>query len=236
MTLPAAVLFDLDGTLIDSEPVWGAAMRTLARSRGVEVPEDLLVRISGLDATLAMEFVHGELGWSGRGIAADVAFLMDRVRDTYIRELVWRPGAAELLAAVRRSGLPTGLVTSTYRPLVDVVLSIVGKDNFDVVVCGDDGHAPKPSPASYVAATSALGLPAASCVAFEDSSRGVASARAAGCVVVQVSPLASGDAHLHVPSLDDPSIAMLLSGARDVAGAAAERVEAQYAVEMVDLV
>jgi HAD superfamily hydrolase (TIGR01509 family) len=236
MTLPGAVLFDLDGTLIDSEPVWGAAMRALARGRGVEVSDELLVRISGLDAMLAMEFVHGEFGWSGRDVAADVAFLMDRVQASYLRGLVWRPGAAELLAAVCRSGVPTGLVTSTYRPLVDVVLDIVGKDRFDVVICGDDGFAPKPSPAPYLAATGALGLPPASCVAIEDSSRGVASARAAGCVVVQVAPEPSGDAHLQVASLDDAVLAMLLSGPRDAAVAARQRVEAEYAVEMVDLV
>ncbi len=236
MTLPAAVLFDLDGTLIDSEPVWGAAMRALARSRGVDVSVDLLMRISGLDATLAMDFVHRELGWAGLDIAADVALQMDRVREAYLRGLIWRPGAAQLLAAVRRSGVPTALVTSTYRPLVDVVLSIVGKDNFDVVVCGDDGHATKPSPAPYLAAIGALGRPAGTCIAIEDSPRGVASARAAGCVVVQVAPESTGDPHLHVTSLADASLTNLLSGQGDGPVAARKRVDAQHAVEMVDLV
>ena len=207
---PAAVLFDLDGTLIDSEPIWAESTRTLARSRGATVTDDLLTRISGLDATLAMRFVHTELGWSGWDVAADLAFVQNRVREAYQRGLSWRPGAAALLAATRKQGLVTGLVTSTYRPLVDLILSVVGKDNFDVVVCGDDGHEPKPHPAPYASAVASLGLNASSCVAIEDSPRGVASARAAGCAVLHVAwPLAALDVHAQVPDLSDVTLEFL---------------------------
>jgi HAD superfamily hydrolase (TIGR01509 family) len=207
---PAAVLFDLDGTLIDSEPIWAESTRTLARSRGATVTDDLLARISGLDATLAMRFVHSELGWSGWDIAADLAFVQDRVREAYRRGLTWRPGAAALLAATRKQGLVTGLVTSTYRPLVDLVLSAIGKDHFDVVVCGDDGHEPKPHPAPYMSAVTSLGLSASSCVAIEDSPRGVASARAAGCVVLHVAePPAALDVQAQVRDLSEVTVESL---------------------------
>ena len=85
----AAILFDLDGTLVDSEPVWDVATRELASTRGTDIAHDLLLSISGLDATLAMEFLHRELAWDGHDVAADVGFVQDRVRSSYLRRVNW---------------------------------------------------------------------------------------------------------------------------------------------------
>lgn len=202
-----AVLFDLDGTLIDSEPIWGAANRSLARSRSVELTEDLLLSISGLDSTLAMRHIHEQFGWVDYDVARDVAFVQQQVCEAYARGLHWLPGARELLAEVRAAGFRTGLVTSTYRELVEIVLEEAGRHMFDVVICGDDGHEPKPDPASYAGAVARLGVPAATCVAIEDSTRGVASARAAGCVVLNVSGLVRAEqAHAHASSLTEVGV------------------------------
>lgn len=181
------VLFDLDGTLIDSEPIWGAANRGLAHSRSMDVTEELLISISGLDSTLAMRHIHEQLGWVDHDVERDVAFVQEQVLKAYTRGVHWLPGARELLAEVRRERFRVGLVTSTYRELVQIVLDEVGAGAFDVVVCGDDGPAAKPDPAPYLSAIDQLGVSAAACVAVEDSSRGVASAEAAGCRVVRVS-------------------------------------------------
>jgi HAD superfamily hydrolase (TIGR01509 family) len=183
---PQAVLFDLDGTLIDSEPVWDDATRLLASSRGGELTEEFLAGLSGLDVTRAIVRLHGVLGWVGRDVAGDVAVVQAQVRKVYLTGLRWLPGALELVDAARADGFRTALVTSTYRVLVDVVLAAAGPDRFDVVVCGDDGHAPKPDPAAYLTAAARLGLDPSACVAIEDSARGVASARAAGCRVLNV--------------------------------------------------
>ncbi|WP_432839457.1 HAD family hydrolase [Dactylosporangium sp. CA-092794] len=181
-----AVLFDLDGTLIDSEPVWAAANGRLARSRQASMTEEILRNLSGLDSTLAMRYLHEQFGWVGLDVAGDVAWVENQVRQRYARGVNWLPGARRLLAKVRAEGLAIGLVTSTYRTLVSYVLREAGPGCFDVVVCGDDGCAPKPDPEPYRWAVERLGLPASACVAVEDSRRGVESARAAGCKVIQI--------------------------------------------------
>jgi HAD superfamily hydrolase (TIGR01509 family) len=109
-----------------------------------------------------------------------------RVLELFAGGLEWRPGARELLTAVRAAGLPTALVTATRRLLVDVVLDTLDRANFDAVVCGDEVSRAKPDPTPYRAAARALGADPRVCVAIEDSPTGVTSARAAGCVVVAV--------------------------------------------------
>jgi HAD superfamily hydrolase (TIGR01509 family) len=205
-----AVLFDLDGTLIDSEPIWAAANTSLVRSRRAEVTDELLRGLSGLDATLAMRRIHRHYGWIGLDVHADVAFVQRRVRESYSRGVHWLPGARALLAGVRAAGLRVGLVTSTYRELVRYVLSEAGPGAFDAVVCGDDGHRPKPDPAPYLAAMDALGVGPADCVALEDSAVGVASAHVAGCAVLNVAPVMRSDlAHTWAPSLLHVGVAEL---------------------------
>jgi HAD superfamily hydrolase (TIGR01509 family) len=182
-----AVLFDLDGTLIDSEPVWAAANTTLIRSRDADMTDEVLRNLNGLDSTLAMRYLHEHFGWTGRDVANDVAWIEEQVRLRYAEGVNWLPGAKDLLAAFRAEGFAIGLVTSTYRALVAFVLAEAVPGCFDVVVCGDDGLPPKPDPAPYAAAIRHLGLPPSACVAVEDSWRGVASAKAAECKVVHVS-------------------------------------------------
>ncbi|GAA3298332.1 HAD family phosphatase [Dactylosporangium vinaceum] len=197
-----AVLFDLDGTLIDSEPVWAAANTALVRSRRAEVTDELLRSLSGLDATVAMRRIHQQYGWVGYDVQADVDWVQRRVRESYARGVHWLPGARSLLASVRAAGLKVALVTSTYRELVEYVLAEAGPGTFDAVVCGDDGHRPKPDPAPYLAAMDALGLGPAGCVAVEDSAVGVASAHVAGCAVLNIAPMMRSDlAHTWAPSL-----------------------------------
>nr|BFE64656.1 HAD family phosphatase [Dactylosporangium thailandense] len=205
-----AVLFDLDGTLIDSEPIWASANTALVRSRRAEVTDELLRGLSGLDATVAMRRIHGHYGWTGLDVHADVAFVQRMVHESYARGVHWLPGARALLASVRAAGLRVALVTSTYRELVRYVLREAGPGTFDAVVCGDDGHRPKPDPAPYLAAMDALGVAAADCVAVEDSAVGVASAHVAGCAVLNVAPMMRSDlAHTWAPSLGCVGVAEL---------------------------
>ena len=91
-----------------------------------------------------------------------------------------------LLQLVRAAGIPTALVTSTGRQLVEIALETLGRDRFDVVVCGDEVVAPKPDPEPYLTAARLLGVPIERCVAIEDSPAGVASAVAAGAAVLAV--------------------------------------------------
>jgi HAD superfamily hydrolase (TIGR01509 family) len=135
-----------------------------------------------------------------------VQWLTDRVFELFAEGLVWRPGALELLRAVRLSGLPTALVTSTGRRLVEVALDTLGRENFDVIVCGDEVVMPKPDPEPYRTAATLLGVAVEDCVAVEDSPTGVASALASGAVVLAV------PAELELPSTDGVHLRTSLVG------------------------
>jgi HAD superfamily hydrolase (TIGR01509 family) len=119
---------------------------------------------------------------------ASAAWLETRIRELYADGLAWRPGARELLAAVRAKGIPSALVTATRRSLVEAVLGTptAAEADFDVVICGDDVEHTKPHPQPYLAAADRLGIEPGRCIAVEDSPTGIASARAAGCIVVSV--------------------------------------------------
>jgi HAD superfamily hydrolase (TIGR01509 family) len=182
----AAVLFDLDGTLVDSEKVWDIGLRELAVRYGGVLSEAARLRMVGTDSLATMAILHEDLGQPWRNATYGADWLDARVLDLFAEGLDWLPGARELLEAVRAAGLRTALVTSTRRSLVEVALDTVGRHNFDVVVCGDEVRRTKPDPAPYLAAARALGVAPGACVAIEDSPAGVVSARAAGCAVIAV--------------------------------------------------
>jgi HAD superfamily hydrolase (TIGR01509 family) len=181
-----AVLFDMDGTLVDSEKVWDVGLRELARRYGGELSAPARTRMIGTSMAESMDILHADIDQPWRDPYTSVTWLEARVRDLFASGLVWRPGARELLAEVRAAGIPSALVTATRRHLVEVALTTIGADNFDVVVCGDDVAQTKPHPEPYLTAAARLGVPPERCIAIEDSPTGVTSARRAGCVVVAV--------------------------------------------------
>jgi HAD superfamily hydrolase (TIGR01509 family) len=203
---PAAVLFDMDGTLVDSEKVWEIALHELAaRAGGTLSPEARAAMVGGSMAT-SMRIFREDLGQPDRPEAPDAKWLTSRVFELFREGLVWRPGAAELLRAVKGAGLPTALVTSTGRLLVEAALDTLGRENFDVVVCGDEVSVPKPDPEPYRTAATLLGVPIEECVAIEDSPTGVASALASGAVVLAV------PAELELPPTDGVHLRRSLVG------------------------
>jgi HAD superfamily hydrolase (TIGR01509 family) len=180
------VLFDMDGTLVDSEKLWDIALHELAASYGGSLSSGARRAMVGSSMADSMAILHADLGQPGRDPAVGAAWLEKRVAELFRTGLEWRPGAVPLLRAVRAAGIPTALVTSTARVLVEVALETLGRDSFDVVVCGDEVIAVKPDPAPYLTAARLLGVPINRCVAVEDSPPGVASAFAAGAAVLAV--------------------------------------------------
>jgi HAD superfamily hydrolase (TIGR01509 family) len=180
-----AVLIDMDGTLVDTEPYWFAAEhRLVAEFNGSWSDEQ------------AHALVGNALPESGRilrdvgGVQLDPAEIVERMLDDVIaaarHKMPWRPGAIELLAELRKAGVPCAMVTMSYARLASALVAQLPEGAFDAVVTGDEVAHGKPHPEAYLTAAARLGVDPAACVAIEDSPTGVASAEAAGCVVVAV--------------------------------------------------
>ena len=185
----SAVLFDMDGLLIDSEPVWyDVEYAVVTGLGGVWGPEHQAACIGGtLDASCRYMIEVA-------GAQSTVEELTDRLLTEMVRHFTFalpvHEGALELVDAVRAAGIPTALVSSSYRILVDAALQLLGTHRFDVSVAGDEIARGKPDPMPYLVACGWLGVDPAGCVVVEDAINGVASAEAAGCVVVAVPSVA----------------------------------------------
>lgn len=180
-----AVLFDMDGLLVDTEPLWFEAERAvMARMGGGWTREDQRALIGGtLERTVAYLRAKAprpaEPETVGRWVVDTMAGLV-RARGAPLLR-----GAERLLGEVAAAGLAHGLVTSAEREIMEAVLAVTGID-FPAAVCAQDVRSGKPSPEPYLRAAGLLGVAPARCVALEDSPNGAAAARAAGCAVVVV--------------------------------------------------
>ena len=210
---PAAVLFDMDGTLVDSEPVWDRALEELARWLGGTLSADARRRTLGTNVPVSVEIVHADVGRPDADPVLSGKKLVAEAGARFAAGLVWRPGARELIDAVRAAGVPTALVTNTERPLVVLALGPLVDELFDVSVCGDEVRHAKPDPEPYLTAARLLGVAPASAVAVEDSPTGTASASAAGCAVLVVPasdvPVPPGPGRTHRDTLVDLTLADL---------------------------
>ena len=182
---PAAVLWDMDGTIVDTEPMWVAAEVRLLNDWGLTISEADLHAWVGIGLSdLAKDFQSRGVGMSSVSI---MQVLTDDVRRQFAsNEIAWRPGARELLASLVAASIPTALVTMSLRIQAEDVLSLLPAGTFDVVVAGDDVSLPKPHPEPYLRAAAQLGVPVEECVAIEDSITGLTSAVSAGAVTVGV--------------------------------------------------
>ncbi|HEX9338449.1 MAG TPA: HAD family phosphatase [Pseudonocardiaceae bacterium] len=184
-----AVLWDMDGTLVDSEKLWTIALDELMTRLGSPLTHEIRVALIGsnmLQSTLIL-LAHAGIEPTPAAIADVDGWLNRRMAEIFAHDLPWRPGARDALRSVRESGVRTALVTSTERALTEIALDTIGREFFDVTICGDevDGEN-KPLPRPYLMAAELLGVDPTNCVAIEDSVTGVTSAQAAGCTVLVV--------------------------------------------------
>ncbi|SDU88595.1 haloacid dehalogenase superfamily, subfamily IA, variant 3 with third motif having DD or ED [Microlunatus sagamiharensis] len=184
---PAALLWDFDGTLADTEPIW------------IRAEYDLIGRLGGRwSDEHALQLVGNSLIDSGIYIVnaidrpdLDPAWVMDQLVEQVVAtlrtgEVPWRPGALALLEASRVAGVPCALVSASYRVILDAALAALPPGSFTASVAGDEVTSGKPHPEPYERACAELGVDARDCVAFEDSETGARSANAAGALVVAV--------------------------------------------------
>jgi HAD superfamily hydrolase (TIGR01509 family) len=204
---PAAALWDFDGTLADTEPIW------------IEAEFDLISRLGGQwSVEHAHQLVGNSLLDSGAYILNTIgrhdltpdwvvnqllSYVVDRVTHEPMR---WRPGAVELLESLGAAGVPCALVSASYRVLLDAALTRLPMGTFQTSVAGDEVRLGKPHPEPYERACRALGVDARRCVAFEDSETGARSGNAAGALVIAVPnrvPISAAPRRMHVTSLTE---------------------------------
>lgn len=183
---PQAVLFDMDGTLVDSERVWDTGIEELAALLGGTLDPDVRARMVGTNEDASVLMLLESLDRPLAEAPDRQAWLRRRMKELFAHGVDWKPGARELLLESRAAGVPTALVTSTPRELADVIIDQIGSGNFDLTVCGDEVDHRKPDPEPYLATAAKLGVDITRCVVIEDSVSGVMSALAAGAVTIAV--------------------------------------------------
>jgi len=209
-TRPRAVLWDFDGTVANTEPVWIASQIEVMASYGVPYAYEQAVKLCGVSAAVSIralfdahEAVHGEPP------QIEGPELWQQIVDGVIQRineepLPWLPGARELLIELHAKGVPMALVSASPRDMIDAALAKVPDGIFDVVIAGDEMPRSKPAPDSYLLAAERLGAAADDCIVVEDSIYGTAAGRAAGAAVIAVPCMQDLDEHpgqLLIPTL-----------------------------------
>ncbi len=183
--VPAAVLWDMDGTLIDSEPQWLRAEEAMLARYGVPMTAEINERLVGSGLRAAAAYFR-ELG-----VDMPVGEIIDEWAHSVIAgvlegEPAWRPGAVELLGSLRDAGIPSVLVTMSVRRIAEAVVGLLPDGLFAGVIAGDDVEHEKPHPDPYIRGAALVGAASEECLALEDSLTGLASAFASGAVTVGI--------------------------------------------------
>lgn len=218
-----AVIYDMDGVLIDSEPVWRRVEIDVFASVGVALTEADCRETMGLRIDEVVRLRRERQPWSGASDQEVGRRILDGVVEHVRAEGAPIDGALDSIRSARRAGLRCGVASSSPRPLIAAVVDRLGiAGDIDVICSAEDEKRGKPAPDVYLRAASLLGVPAASCLAIEDSVSGVLSARAAGmqCVAIP-DPLVASDPRLAAASLR-------LTSLRELDGALLTLLSASY--------
>ncbi|MFM1953541.1 MAG: hypothetical protein RL187_750 [Actinomycetota bacterium] len=209
-----AALFDMDGTIIDSEPYWMVAERELVESFGGSWSDEQGYALVGSGLWNSASLIQAA------GVDLELDEIVDRLSERVLHQITesvpWRPGVRELFRSLLDQGIPCALVTMSLRrnaqALADAVARELGQTVFSAIVAGDDVESPKPNPEAYLKAAAALKVDVVDAVALEDSAFGAASAFSAGAVTIGI-PLHVGIPHSSVDemwsSLEGTSVADL---------------------------
>jgi HAD superfamily hydrolase (TIGR01509 family) len=183
--LPAAVLWDMDGTLVDTEPYWIRAEHELVASHGGVWTDEMAHQLVGKALEDSARMIIDATGIDLSPLEI-INRLLDRVIEQVEEAVPWRPGAPELLAELGALGVPNVLVTMSWRNLAEAVLRNLPEGSFGGLVTGDSVTHGKPHPEPYLTAAAGLGLEPGACIAIEDSPTGVRSATTAGVPTIAV--------------------------------------------------
>jgi HAD superfamily hydrolase (TIGR01509 family) len=183
--VPAAVIFDLDGVLMDSEQRWNGAKEALVRETGGRWLQEAPAVMMGMSSPEWAAYLRDDLGvpMDADAISRDV---VRRMEEGYRESLPLLPGAGDSVRALA-DRWPLGLASSSNREIIDLVLELADfGDAFGVTVSSEEVERGKPAPDVYLEAAQRLGVEPGRCVAIEDSSNGLRSAHAADMAVIAV--------------------------------------------------
>ncbi len=182
-----AAIFDMDGLLIDSEPLWQQAEMTCFRPLGVPVTPDLCRASAGRRIDEVVRLWHGQFGWTGPGIDEMVERVLAEVTRLIARQGQALPGAVEVLVRMRKLGMKVAIASSSPMTLIEAVVDSLELGNtLDVLHSGVDEPAGKPDPAVFLTTARRLDVCPSRCLVFEDAPAGVAAAVSSGMAVVAV--------------------------------------------------
>ncbi|HXW82620.1 MAG TPA: HAD family phosphatase [Acidimicrobiales bacterium] len=183
--MPEAVIFDLDGVLVDSEQLWNGAKKEVVLSTGGHWRDDAPMAMIGMSSPEWSRYMHDQLSVPG-DVEEINHEVVQRMEQAYRARLPLLPGATEAVRGLQ-SQWPLGLASSSNREIIDLVLQLAGlTDSFRATVSSEEVEHGKPAPDVYLEGARCLGVAPTSCVAIEDSSNGLRSAAAAGMAVIAV--------------------------------------------------
>jgi HAD superfamily hydrolase (TIGR01509 family) len=209
-----AVLFDMDGTLVDSEKLWDISLAALYEHHGGRLTPQVRASMVGGSAedTIRTVYTDLDLDPDPAAMAESDRWLHEYTAELFDGGLPWCAGARELLEALAAERTPMALVTNTQRELTERALNSIGRHYFSASVCGDEVPRGKPAPDAYQRAAALLGVEPSACLAIEDSVTGTAAAESAGCPVLVVPndvAVPAGPRRRHISSLAEMSVSDL---------------------------
>lgn len=181
-----AVLWDMDGTLVNTEPLWGIATYELGEALGRPLTAEVRAQTVGGTTPNTVRICAQWAGVTLTDAELDHwrGFMRRRVAELFSDAIPFIPGARELLVALREAHIPLALVTNTARELTEHALDSIGRHWFELTLCSDEVVAGKPDPTMYREAARRLGLAPDDCLVLEDSAAGMTAGRDAGCRVL----------------------------------------------------
>lgn len=193
-----AVLWDMDGTLVDSEPLWGEVTYAMSEAMGrrLGLAQRAATVGGSVENTIHICAEHAGLDPTMVDFSQWRSYMLDNVATLMQQRLELFPGVSELLTDINAHSIPMAICTNTERIVAEPAFSVIGLEHFATTICGDEVTQAKPNPEMYCVAAQRLGVQPADCLVFEDSQAGMTAAVSAGCVVIGVPE----DPTAHVPA------------------------------------
>lgn len=204
-----AAIFDMDGLLIDSEPIWTQAAREVMRKVNFELTDALKQQTTGLSVKLFLDFCHQMQPWNTPSFEELESEILQLAHKNILAHAVAMPGAIEIIKDLKAKGLKLAVASASHMDLIEGVLKRLEIiDYFDVWHSGELEEFTKPHPAVYLTTAAKLGVLPEECIAFEDSHAGLRAAHAAGMITISVPAMEVYEhtkfnlAHYKIPSLE----------------------------------